>query len=71
MVSGNVDIHIIEGVRFNGGHPLLFLGDFLHDLILPPGGIKSEFIMREILIGRKSKSKVQVKRIKCSFSSRL
>lgn len=44
---------------------------FLHDLILPPGGIKSEFIMREILIGRKSKSKVQVKRIKCSFSSRL
>ena len=37
---------------------------FLHDLILPPGGIKSEFIMREILIGRKSKSKVQVKRIK-------
>lgn len=28
MVSGNVDIHIIEGVRFNGGHPLLFLGDF-------------------------------------------
>ena len=35
---------------------------FLHDLILPPGGIKSEFIMREILIGRKSKSKVQVKR---------
>lgn len=46
---------------------LFFLGDFLHDLILPPGGIKSEFIMREILIGRKSKSKVQVKRIKCSF----
>ena len=64
-------IHIIEGVRFNGGHPLLFWEIFLHDLILPPGGIKSEFIMREILIGRKSKSKVQVKRIKCSFSSRL
>ena len=64
-------LQIIEGGRFNGGHPLLFLEIFLHDLILPPGGIKSEFIMREILIGRKSKSKVQVKRIKCSFSSRL
>ena len=35
-------IHIIEGVRFNGGHPF-FLGRFLHDSILPPGGIKSEF----------------------------
>jgi hypothetical protein len=72
MVSGNVDIHIIEGGPFKWGHPLFFFWEiFLHDLILPPGGIKSEFIMREILIGRKSKSKVQVKRIKCSFSSRL
>jgi len=52
-------------------YPFFFWEIFLHDLILPPGGIKSEFIMREILIGRKSKSKVQVKRIKCSFSSRL
>ncbi|RHK84064.1 hypothetical protein DW047_05175 [Phocaeicola vulgatus] len=71
MVSGNVDIHIIE-VSVSMADTLFFFWEiFLHDLILPPGGIKSEFIMREILIGRKSKSKVQVKRIKCSFSSRL
>ena len=49
MVSGNVGvIHIIEGVHFNGGHPLLFWEIFLHDLILPPGGIKSEFITLDL-----------------------
>ena len=69
----NVDYTHNRGCPFQWRTPSSFFWEnfFCNDLILPPGGIKSEFIMREILIGRKSKSKVQVKRIKCSFSSRL
>lgn len=54
-------IHIIEGVRFNGGHPLFFWEIFLHDLILPPGGIKTEFIMRETLLGENQSPKFRLK----------